>query len=194
MVIVLDSINAAMAKAVVEGTTEDNHVAPEPRVWSRNLPQLVEKCHKEDVALIFVSQPRAKIGVMFGKQTKLAGGNAPKFYASVVIDIWRTGSYKVDGKKIGNNIEAEISKNQISPPFKKAKFNIVFGRGIDWERSLLVVALEHKLLKKSGAWWCTLDGEKFGNGSEQAAEYLREHDDFREKLEEDIEKSEGWAH
>jgi recombination protein RecA len=195
ILVVVDSLNACIAQAVINGEVGDHHIAPEARVWSRQLPQLVEKCAKEDVALVFISQVRKKIGVMFGSDEELAGGNAPKFYASLIMYVRRVGTVKEGDEKnvekVGSKIEVECRKNQIAPPFKKAKFNIVYGKGVDYEHSLLIQCEKLDLVEKSGTWY-SYGGERIGQGIQAAAKQLRSNTELRGSLVRVMRKAMGW--
>jgi len=191
ILLVLDSLNAAIAKAVLEGEVDDHHIAPEARVWSRNLPEIIEMCHKEDVALLFVSQVRKKIGVLFGNDEEIAGGNAPRFYASLIMYVKRVGTEKDDGVKSGSVLEVECRKNQIAPPFKKAKMVIKYGRGIDYEQSLVLQAEKMGIVEKSGAWF-SHDGERIGQGYLSAAKRLRKDTELRDRIVGEVRAGLGW--
>lgn len=192
IMLVVDSLNACIAQAVLEGAIGDHHIATEARIWSRHLPQIVEKCSREDVALVFISQIRKKIGVMFGSPDDMAGGQAPRFYASLIMFVVRVGTEKVDGEKVGNKIEVECKKNQVAPPFKKAHFNINYGTGVDFERSLLVAAEKAGVVEKSGAFYC-YEGERIGNGIEASATFLRKRVEWAEKINTAFREKAGWA-
>ena len=182
IVIVLDSIDSTKSKEVIEGRWDDAHVAPEPRVWSEKFPKLVPLLAKEDVALLLISQRREKVGVLFGKRDKTSGGNAPRFYCSLLMGIERVGSYKVGDDQIeGNETRVYIGKNQIAPPFRSADFRIQYGRGIDFEDSLLREALRQDVVTQSGAWYSFGD-ERLGQGKESAVGYLRGNDKVRKLI------------
>jgi recombination protein RecA len=183
ILIVLDSINAALAKAVIDGDEDDKHVAPQARVHSRELPQVIMTASKEDVALVFISQYRKKIGGMtFGDGNDIAGGNAPRYYASVIAQITKIGTTKEDDEKVSNKTRIECVKNQVAPPFRKGEFEIRYGIGIDRTASLLDAALDHGIVQKSGAWF-SFDGERVGQGRANVLEFLNEHDDVRGMIE-----------
>lgn len=191
ILVILDSINAATAKARLEGDEGDSHIAPEARLWSGHLPAIVEECSKEDVALVLISQVRSKIGVMFGSNEDMAGGNAPRFYASLIIYIKRVGTHKRDGEKQANIIEAECRKNQIGPPFRKAKFHLAYGKGIDWEHSLLLQAEATGDVDVKGAW-LNFDGQRIGQGRDAAADRLRKNTELAAEIEQAVRTSIGW--
>lgn len=174
IVVVLDSINACKSKAVYEADEEDNHVAPEARVWSKLLPGVIEAASRENVCLIFISQVRKKINVMFGDDAMIAGGEAPKFFASCIGFFKRIGSVKKDGVRSANQVEVEWKKNQIAPPFRKSKFYILFppyGAGFDFERSVIDAAEELHLIKKKGRM-LKYRGKALGEGYDEARETL----------------------
>ena len=183
VLIVLDSINAALAKAVIDGDEDAHHVAPQARVHSRELPQCIMLASKEDVALVFISQYRKKIGGMtFGDGNDIAGGNAPRYYASVISQITRIGTTKEDDIKTSNKTRIECVKNQVAPPFRRGEFEIRYGIGIDRTASLLDAALEHGVIDKSGAWM-SFDGERIGQGRANVLEFLNEHEDIKASIE-----------
>lgn len=192
MICVVDSINACIAKAALNGEVGDHHIALEARLWSRNLPAIVEKCAREDIALLFISQVRKKIGIMFGNDEDLAGGQAPRFYASLIMYVRRVGKLKVDDKNVGNKVEVECRKNQIAPPFRKGLFSVRFGRGADFETALLSAALEAGVVEQSGAFYVHA-GQRLGNGIEAAAKALRRNVEMREKITGEWRSSMGWT-
>jgi|SRR6185312_3899479 len=183
IVIVLDSINAAIAKCRIDGQPGDAHVAPEARIWSAELPKLCAACYKEDVALIFISQVRKKLNVMFGDPDEIAGGEAPKFYASIILKLTPTGASREsadgaattgddqDAIKVGYMCEAQAKKNKVAPPFRKAGFLVRYGQGIDFHYSLLMTAVAQKIVVKTGGWFSYND-ERIGNGAIAAAKAL----------------------
>ena len=191
MVIILDSMNAAITKAQFEGEWEDKHMAPQARVFSELTPKLMPLVHKEDVSLIWISQVRKKVGVVFGDDNEVAGGNAPKFYASLILFVTRLAKEKDGGEAVGNKIRVDVKKNQIAPPFKKAECTIVYGRGIDGEIALLQQGEKLKLVKKSGSW-LSVGKERVGQGYKSAAEHLRENNKLRNKLLRAIKTKLGW--
>ena len=150
ILIVLDSMNAAITKAQFEGDSEQKHMAAQARCYSEQLPRLIPQASKEDVALCWISQIRKKMNIQFGDGDEIAGGQAPRFYASLIINYKRVGTLKSGQDKIGSNVVAECKKNQISSPFKKAKFDIRWGEGIDAEGALLEIALEKGVIARRG--------------------------------------------
>ncbi len=181
IVIVLDSMNAAITKAQFEGDWDSDFYAPQARVYSKNLPRLMPVVYKEDVALIWISQVRKKMNVTFGNDEEIAGGNAPKFYASLIISIRRIGGVKKDDEAFGNVTLVKVTKNQVAPPFKKCQFIIKYGDGIDNERSILELGLKRSVVEKAGAWY-SFEGERLAQGLDNSATSLREHPDLRERI------------
>lgn len=188
VLVVLDSINAAITKVQFEGSFEDKHVAPQARVHSENLPKVIPRVSKEDVALLFVAQDRTNIGKMFGDPVELAGGKAVRYYASLVLQVKNMGAVKDpgDGDKVAQKTRVECRKNQISMPFKRAEFEIRHGVGVDQTAGLLDQALELKIItysvsEKTGkrTTWLQFDGKKFANGRAQAWEQLNEDAELR---------------
>lgn len=193
ILIVLDSMNACITKAMFEGEWDDQHMAPQARVFSRLLPKLMPQVHAEDVALLFISQVRSKMNVMYGSAEDTAGGNAPKFYASLILHIQKLGTKKdeASGEKISNKVCIEPKKNQIAPPFKKAECHIIYGHGIDKEIALLNQGEKFKLIKKKGSWWSHGE-ERLGQGDTQAADALRSNPKLRAEIEKAIRKVGKW--
>jgi recombination protein RecA len=191
VLIVLDSINAAIAKAVLDAEAGDHHIAPEARIWSRQLPKLVKVLSHEDIALVLISQVRKKIGVMFGDPDDIGGGQAPRFYASLIMKVIRVGNEKEEGVKIANKIEVDCRKNQIAPPFKKAAFIIKYGKGADAARSLLKECERLGLVTKAGTWY-SMDGERIGMGEIAATKFLRKHPEIRAELNKKFREAMNW--
>lgn len=151
-IIVMDSINAMKAKAVVDGGWEDPHVSPEAKAWSDKFPKLVPMLSDENVSLLLISQIREKIGVMFGSKDRTAGGNTPRFYASILMGIERKEPVKTKDGLVGNETSVFIAKNCVAPPFKVAKFRIIYGKGIDYEHSLVEACIDSDIMVGSGSW------------------------------------------
>jgi recombination protein RecA len=181
ILVVLDSMNAAITKAQLEGEWDDKHMAPQARAFSEGLPKLIPQVSREDVALCYISQVRKKMNISFGDDDEICGGKAPRFYASLIISFKRIGSVKTGDEKVANTVIAECKKNQIAPPFKQAQFNIRYGIGIDAEMSLLEEALEMKLVEKNGAWY-SFNGERIASGAVNAADKLRERPDMAAEI------------
>lgn len=150
--IVLDSINAMKAKAVINGNWEDSYVSPEALAWSIKFPKLVPMISDENVSLLLISQIREKIGVMFGSKDRTAGGNTPRFYASVLMGVERKEQIKGRDGAIGNETSVYIAKNSVAPPFRTAKFRIIYGKGIDYEHSLVEACIDSEVIVGSGSW------------------------------------------
>jgi len=190
IMIVLDSMNAAIAKCQYEGDWDDQHYSPQARVYSSLLPKLMPRVSKEDVALVWISQIRQKIGVQFGNPNTMSGGNAPKFYASLILDVARSKAVAEDGEKIGNETVVTCSKNQIAPPFRKARFNIVYGVGIDKNLALVDQAIRDGIIEKSGSWYSWGD-ERLGQGTTQTLKMLVENE-WLEALQSEVDAVNGW--
>jgi len=188
ILIVLDSMNAAITKAQFEGDWEQKHMAPQARVFSELLPKLIPKVHREDVALLFISQVRKKMNVMFGDDEEIAGGKAARFYASLIMYITRLGSKKDEktNEKVSNKIRIEAKKNQISPPFRKAELQIIYGLGVDKELDMLQFGATRGLVEKNGSWW-SYEGKRLGQGDSAASEALRADPDLAQRLTKAIE-------
>lgn len=193
ILIVLDSMNACITKMEYEGDEEDQHYAPAARIFSTQLPKLIPEVNKEDVALLFISQVRKKIGVMFGDDEDVAGGNAPKFYASLIMHIKRVGTERDEKtkQKEANKLVVECKKNQIAPPFRKAEVIINYGSGFDGDRSLIDVACDLKIMEKAGAYY-KYKGESLGQGMKATKKALRKNPSLRAEIEKKVRKSEGW--
>ncbi len=187
ILIVFDSMNAAITKAEYLGTNEDKHMAACARVFSALLPKLIPKAAKEDVCLLFISQIREKIGITFGDKDEVSGGNAPKFYASLIVKIkkiktlTKAADNEKEKQKIGSRVKIEIVKNQIAPPFRKTICDIEYGKGIDKEASLLDLAESLGIVEKSGVWF-SYKGEKLGQGKKAAAALRKDPEIYDEIL------------
>src|SRR5487761_2428959 len=171
--VVIDSVAALTPRAEIEGEMGDSHVGLQARLMSQALRKLTGTLSKSDTIALFINQIREKIGVMYGSPEVTPGGRALKFYSSIRLDIRRIETIKDGADQVGNRTRVKVVKNKCSPPFKQAEFDIGYGRGISREGSLLAVAVELGLVKKSGAWF-TYEGEQLGQGREKAKEFLRE--------------------
>jgi len=193
ILIVIDSMNAAITKAQYTGDFEDQpHYGPQATVYSKLLPKMIPIISKSQVALLFVSQVRKNIGVTFGNDETICGGNAPRFYASLIMGVTSLSATKdADGTKTSNKIRVDCFKNQIAPPFQKGECEIVYGTGVDKERSLIWIAEKKGLVKKKGAWFKYGD-KKLGQGATKAAEHLRSHPGVRERLLADLAAKYKW--
>ena len=179
-----------MPKAEIDGEMGQSHVGIQARLMSQALRKLTGSINKTQTTVIFINQIREKIGVMWGSPETTSGGRALKFYASVRIDIRRIETLKVGAEMIGNRIRAKIVKNKVAPPFREAEFDIMFGKGISREGSLLDVGVEHGIVRKGGAWF-TYDDVQLGQGKENSKNYLRENPDLALQLENDVYKAVG---
>lgn len=185
MLIIVDSLNACKAFETVQTETGTRRYPAEARIWSEELPGICEALAHEHVGLVFVSQVRKKMNVQFGNDEEMAGGNAPKFYASLVVYVTRVGTEKEggkDGQKVASICVAECKKNQISPPFKKAKFAIYWNRGIDFEHSLILQLEEMGLVKKREKGLLRIGRVELGQGYAAAAKTLRKNEELRKRL------------
>jgi recombination protein RecA len=181
-VIVVDSVAALVPKAELEGDMGDAHVGLQARLMSQALRKLTGTIAKSNTLIVFINQIRMKIGVMFGSPETTTGGNALKFYASVRLDIRRIGAIKQAERAVGNRTRVKIVKNKLAPPFREVEFDILYGEGISREGDLLDLASDNNLLEKSGAWFA-FEGERIGQGRENAKEFLREHPEVATALE-----------
>lgn len=181
-VIVVDSVAALAPKAEIEGEMGDSHVGLQARLMSQALRKLTANIKRTNTLVIFINQIRMKIGVMFGNPETTTGGNALKFYASVRLDIRRIGSIKKGDEVIGSETKVKVVKNKVSPPFKEAVFDILYGEGISREGEIIELGVNHKIIEKSGAWY-SYRGEKIGQGKDNAREYLKQHPDVAREIE-----------
>jgi recombination protein RecA len=190
--IVVDSVAALTPKAEIEGEMGDQLPGLQARLMSQALRKLTATIKKTNCMVIFINQIRMKIGVMFGSPETTTGGNALKFYASVRLDIRRTGTIKKGDEAIGNETKVKVVKNKVSPPFKTAEFDILFGEGISREGEILDMGVNAKILDKSGAWYA-YNGEKIGQGRDNAREFLRENRDLAVEIENKVRDGLGIA-
>ena len=179
--IVVDSVAALVPQAEIEGEMGDSHMGLQARLMSQALRKLTGIINKSKATIIFINQIRMKIGVMFGNPETTTGGNALKFYASVRLDIRRTGQIKVGEEVIGNRTKVKVVKNKIAPPFRPAEFDIMYNEGISASGDVLDLAVIHNVVGKSGAWFDYKDG-KIGQGREAAKLYLKEHKDVMAEI------------
>ncbi|RIK11119.1 MAG: recombinase RecA [Acidobacteria bacterium] len=173
-VVVIDSVAALVPRAEIEGEMGDTHVGLQARLMSQALRKLTANLNKSQTIAVFINQLREKIGVMFGSPETTPGGRALKFYSSVRLDVRRVESIKDGTEIVGNRVKVKVVKNKVSPPFKVAEFDLMYGQGISREGSLLDVAVERSIVKKSGAWF-TYEGEQLGQGRENAKKFLAEN-------------------
>jgi len=189
-VIVIDSVAALVPRAELEGEMGDTHVGLQARLMSQALRKLTSNLNKSRTIAIFINQLREKIGVMFGSPETTPGGRALKFYSSVRLDIRRIESIKDGTEVIGNRARVKVVKNKCGPPFKTSEFDIMYGKGISREGSLLDVAVDLGLVKKSGAWF-TYEGEQLGQGREKVKQFLAENVDLMFEISDKVRKASG---
>ncbi len=182
-IIVVDSVAALVPRQEIEGDMGDSHVGLQARLMSQALRKLTPVISKSNCVVIFINQLREKVGVMFGNPETTTGGRALKFYASVRMDVRKIETLKQGGEMVGNRVKVKIVKNKIAPPFKEAEFDIMFGKGISREGDILDLAVEVDLVKKSGSWYA-YNGDKIGQGRENAKLYLAGHPDVMSEIEE----------
>ena len=180
-VVAVDSVAALTPKAEIEGEMGDSHVGLQARLMSQALRKLAGTLNRTDTICLFTNQLREKIGVMFGSPETTPGGRALKFYASVRLDIRRIETLKDGAEAYGNRARVKVVKNKVAPPFKQAEFDIIYGSGISWEGSVLDVALERKIVQKSGSYFSFAD-ERLGQGRQNATAFLREHPDLVQQI------------
>ncbi len=180
-VLVIDSVAALVPKAEIEGEMGDTHVGLQARLMSQALRKLTGNIAKSQTAVIFINQIRMKIGVMFGSPETTSGGNALKFYATVRMDIRRIAQIKKDEEIIGGRTRVKVVKNKLAPPFREAEFDILYGEGISREGDILDLGVEKGFVEKSGAWY-SVNGERVGQGRENARIFLKEHPDMTDEL------------
>jgi recombination protein RecA len=181
-VIIIDSVAALTPKAELEGEMGDTHVGLQARLMSQALRKLTGAISKSRTMVVFINQIRMKIGVMFGSPETTSGGNALKFYASVRLDIRRIGAIKKEEDVIGNRTRVKVVKNKMAPPFKEVEFDILYGQGISREGDLVDLASEANIIDKSGAWF-SFNGERIGQGRENAKTFLNEHPEMFNQIE-----------
>jgi recombination protein RecA len=181
-IIVIDSVAALVPKAEIEGEMGDQLPGLQARLMSQALRKLTANIKRANTLVIFINQIRMKIGVMFGNPETTTGGNALKFYASVRLDIRRIGAIKKNEEVIGNETRVKVVKNKVAPPFREALFDILYGEGISREGEILELGVTHNIVDKSGAWYA-YNGEKIGQGKDNAREFLREHRDTATEIE-----------
>jgi recombination protein RecA len=184
-VVVIDSVAALTPKAEIEGEMGDSHVGLQARLMSQALRKLTANLNKSNTICIFINQLREKIGVMFGSPETTPGGRALKFYSSVRLDIRRIESIKDGVEVVGNRTRVKVVKNKVAPPFKQAEFDIMYGKGISREGSIIDIGVDLGIVNKSGAWY-TYDGEQLGQGKENAKAFLADHLEVMVEIDERI--------
>ncbi|MCF8184892.1 MAG: recombinase RecA, partial [Polynucleobacter sp.] len=190
--IVIDSVAALTPRAEIEGEMGDQLPGLQARLMSQALRKLTSNIKRTNTLVIFINQIRMKIGVMFGSPETTTGGNALKFYASVRMDIRRTGSIKKGDEVIGNETKVKVVKNKVAPPFRETRFDILYGEGISRQGEIVELGVEHKIVEKSGAWYA-YKGEKIGQGKDNARDYLREHPEIAVEIENRVREAVGVA-
>ena len=191
-VVVVDSVAALVPKAEIDGEMGEAQMGLQARLMSQALRKLTGVVSKSKTTLVFINQLREKIGVMFGNPETTTGGRALKFYASVRVDIRRIASIKDGDQIIGGRTRIKVVKNKLAPPFREAEFDIMYGEGVSREGDLLDLAVEKRIIEKSGAWFAYA-GERLGQGRENAKQFLKENPDIRQIVEERVRKGPGGA-
>ncbi|MDD7728184.1 MAG: recombinase RecA [Clostridia bacterium] len=184
-IIIVDSVAAIVPKAEIDGDMGDSHVGLQARLMSQALRKLTAVISKSNCVVIFINQLREKVGVMFGNPETTTGGRALKFYASIRMDVRRVETLKQGGEMVGNHTRIKVVKNKVAPPFKQAEFDIMFGTGISKEGDILDLAAENSIVNKSGAWYA-YEGNKIGQGRENAKIFLKEHPDICDEIEKKV--------
>jgi recombination protein RecA len=190
--VVIDSVAALVPRAEIEGEMGDTHVGLQARLMSQAMRKLSGSLSRFDTTAMFINQLREKIGVMFGSPETTPGGRALKFYSSVRMDIRKIDNLKDGTEVVGSRVRAKIVKNKLAPPFRLAEFDIIYGKGISKEGSLIDVGVDLEIVKKSGAWF-TYEGEQLGQGRENARQFLSEHKDIAQEIERKIREAVGLA-
>ena len=184
-IIVIDSVAALTPKAEIEGEMGDSHMGLQARLMSQALRKLTANIKRSNVMVVFINQIRMKIGVMFGSPETTTGGNALKFYASVRLDIRRIGAIKKGDEIVGNQTRVKVVKNKVSPPFKQAEFEILYGYGISRLGELIDLGVQHDIVNKAGSWYSYGD-DRIGQGKENVREFLKEHPEMADEIERKI--------
>jgi recombination protein RecA len=184
-IVVIDSVAALVPKAEIEGDMGDSHVGLQARLMSQALRKLSGAISKSKTIAIFINQLREKVGVMFGNPETTPGGRALKFYSSVRLDVRRIETLKQGNDMVGNRTRIKVVKNKVAPPFKQAEIDIMYGEGISREGTLVDIGVELDIVQKSGAWF-SYNGERLGQGRENAKQYLKDHKDVAEVIEKQI--------
>jgi recombination protein RecA len=179
--VVIDSVAALTPRAEIEGEMGDTHVGLQARLMSQALRKLTSNIKKSNTMVIFINQIRMKIGVMFGSPETTSGGNALKFYSSVRLDIRRIGAIKKGDEIVGNQTRVKVVKNKVSPPFRIAEFEILYGHGISTEGEIIDMGVENDLIEKSGSWY-SYNGDRIGQGKENVRQFLSENPKIAKEL------------
>jgi recombination protein RecA len=189
-ILVIDSVAALVPRAEIEGEMGDSHVGLQARLMSQALRKLTGALSNSGTTAVFINQLREKVGVMFGSPETTTGGKALKFYASVRLDVRRIETLKDGGEPVGNRTRVKVVKNKVAPPFKQAEFDILYGKGVSREGSLIDMGVEQAILRKSGAWY-TYEGDQLGQGKENARKFLLENPDVANEIEKRIKEKLG---
>ncbi len=184
-IVIVDSVAALVPKAEIDGDMGDSHVGLQARLMSQALRKLTAVISKSNCVVIFINQLREKVGVMFGNPETTTGGRALKFYSSIRLDVRRVETLKQGGEMVGNHTRIKVVKNKVAPPFKQAEFDIMFGTGISKEGDILDLAADCGIVNKSGAWYA-YNGDKIGQGRENAKIFLKEHTDICNEIEKQV--------
>ena len=184
-IVIVDSVAALVPKAEIDGDMGDSHVGLQARLMSQALRKLTAVISKSNCVVIFINQLREKVGVMFGNPETTTGGRALKFYSSIRLDVRRVETLKQGGEMVGNHTRIKVVKNKVAPPFKQAEFDIMFGTGISKEGDILDLAADCGIVNKSGAWYA-YNGDKIGQGRENAKMFLKEHTDICDEIEKQV--------
>src|SRR5881296_1716059 len=188
--VVIDSVAALVPRAEIEGKMGDTHVGLQARLMSHAMRKLAGSLSKFETTAIFINQLREKIGVMFGNPETTPGGRALKFYSSVRLDVRKIENLKDGTEVVGSRTRVKVVKNKVAPPFRQCEFDILYGKGISKEGSLLDVGVDLEIVKKSGAWF-TYEGDQLGQGRENSRQFLAEHVDLREEIERKVREAVG---
>ncbi len=189
-VLVVDSVAALVPKAELDGEMGDSHMGVQARLMSQAMRKLTGNVSKSNTCLVFINQIREKIGVMFGNPETTTGGRALKFYSSVRADIRRIAAIKDGEVVVGNRTKVKIVKNKVAPPFREAEFDIIYGEGISHEGDLIDLGVAQNIIEKSGSWY-SYNGERIGQGRENARAFLKENPDIRQKVDVELRKALG---
>jgi recombination protein RecA len=189
-ILVIDSVAALVPRAEIEGEMGDSHVGLQARLMSQALRKMTGAMSNTGTTAIFINQLREKIGVMFGSPETTTGGKALKFYASVRLDVRRIETLKDSGEAVGNRTRVKVVKNKVAPPFKQAEFDILYGKGISREGSLIDMGVDQSIVRKSGAWY-TYEGDQLGQGKENARKFLLDNPDVANEIEKKIKEKLG---
>ena len=189
-IVVVDSVAALVPRAEIEGEMGDTHVGLQARLMSQAMRKLAGTLSRFDTSAIFINQLREKIGVMFGSPETTPGGRALKFYSSVRLDVRKIENLKDGTDVVGSRTRVKVVKNKVAPPFRQCEFDIMYGKGISKEGSLIDVGVEQEIIKKAGAWF-TYEGDQLGQGRENAKQFLAEHTDVRDEIDRKVREAVG---